>query len=91
MRVDRFIIARAFGVHPSSVAAWLREGLAEARVRPGAPGQPALFDAQTALIWLNNRKAYLRRTPCTAADLRAIVHESRTSAAGPRAAKRRTP
>jgi len=75
MRVDRFTLAKAFNVHPGSVAVWLREGLSVALVEPGAPGRPALFDGAVALAWLNGRKKYHRRTPCTLADLRAMVRQ----------------
>ena len=75
--VDKWALAKAFSVNPSTITPWLREGLASARVRPGAPQKPALYDARAAVEWFNRTKAAGQRAwakPITPADLGALAH-----------------
>ena len=74
--VDRWALARAFNVNPSTIIPWLREGLSAARVRRGAPQTPALFDGAKAVHWFNTAKAAGQRAwarPVSLDDIRAAA------------------
>ena len=74
--VDRWALARAFNVSPSTIVSWLREGLSASRARPGAPQTPALFDGAKAAQWFNATKAAGQRAwarPVTLDDIRAAA------------------
>lgn len=73
--VDRWALARAFGVSPSTITPWHREGLSAARVRQGGPQRPAVYDARAAVGWFNAHKATGQRAwaPVSLDDLRAAA------------------
>jgi len=85
LRVNKWQLAEVFRVHAHTVHLWQKhEGLGVAAlVQPGRPGDPALFDGEQAVAWFNVEKSRTHHRRCTLEDLRAIVREDRTSAAGP--------